>query len=85
MLKITSRHVLSAFHHQGNIPVKFAMAVYAIMHNQADVEEWELIDQYRIQNQPVFEWIKSILTDNATPDVDQEMRWWASQLNKGLN
>ena len=74
----------SQFVHEGNIPKDFAMAVYKILHNQADFPEWELIDKFRAENQPVLEWISSILKSNGiqSPELEQELHWWQQQISQ---
>ena len=75
------------FIHRGNVPIQFALAVYRIMHNQAGFQEWELIDNYIASKgtNEVGEWIKSILIDNKTENIEAELAWWMQELGKRTN
>ena len=76
------RGLIRMYIYAGHIPKDFAMAVHAIAHNQATFEQWELIDKYLTNKQPVFQWIESILKDNGTKPqlLKREMEWWKRQI-----
>ena len=67
----------AAFHHDSQIPVPFALAVYRIMHNQATADDWELIDSHR---ETALDWIKSILKSNEVANFNKEVAWWKQEL-----
>jgi len=68
------------FIHDGSIPVDFAIAVYKAMHNTSRKEDWENIDKYLDANEPIYEWITSILEDNGVENIENEMDWWKEQI-----
>ena len=72
------------FIHDAKIPLSFAMAVYAILHNMAAVTHWREIDQHL---DPALAWIQSIYLDNGKPWTLDELNWWCQQLlhNPNLN
>ena len=69
-----------SFMHDTKIPNEFAMAVYRVMHNQANKNDWDTFDKYS-RNQ-ALDWIKSILISNKTPEeqIKKELDWWQRQL-----
>lgn len=69
-----------AFTHSSDIPTEFAMAVYKVMHNQADLPEWNIMDKY--PRAKALGWIMSILRSNSVPEneLKKEMDWWQKQL-----
>ena len=74
------------FIHSGIVPPDFALAVRAIMCNQATSLHWQLIDQYEAQNKPIMVWINSILHSNE-PDISdeklgKELVWWRTEIDK---
>jgi hypothetical protein len=74
----TFQEYLEMFQHPAEVPVKIALAVYKIMHNQASADEWELLDKFP-RNQ-VMEWVEKVLVANGVDNVEEEMKWWGSQL-----
>ena len=85
MLYIKSQKYISAsFIYRSEIPQDFAIAVYKVMHNQAEADEWELIDKYNVDNS-ILKWIKSILEDNGIENINQELEWWGRQISYPSN
>ena len=74
------------FTHNAKIPVTFALAVHAILHNQATDQSWKVIDE-RVTSlgiDSVLEEIKSIYTDNGgkASELDEELGWWKKELTQ---
>lgn len=77
------------FQHPANIPMHFALAVYHIMHNTANADHWDIIDNHVATKglKGTLEDIKGILVANNTPNVESELQWWKNEITgaKDLN
>lgn len=71
----------AGFAHGGDVPRRFAMAVYSIMHNKASAVDWDIVDG--VPKEQALSWIRSILSDNGTEGVEleREMSWWRGQID----
>lgn len=67
------------FVHPGDIPVKFALAVYAVMHNQAKALHWKDLDRAHAQGKALG-WIERIYEANDLTWSKAEQQWWQAQL-----
>lgn len=69
--------------------MQFAMAIYKILHNQADVAEWRLLDKqihdYGLDE--VVSWIGTILEMNGIDEkqIEAEKAWFKRELARGMN
>jgi len=78
------------FQHSGKISPVRALSVWAIMHNQATKESWQIMDRWvaELGLEEVLILIKSIIEDNhedCSELKSGEMQWWRSELNASLN
>lgn len=69
-----------AFVHGGDVDKNFAMAVYSIMHNMASAADWEIIDS--VPKNRAMDMVRDVLSGNGISgqDLEDEMRWWRSQI-----
>jgi hypothetical protein len=70
------------FQHPANIPTDFALAVYHVMHNMADADDWDIIDSSVATKglKNTLEDIKQILIANHTPNIATELQWWKNEI-----
>ena len=71
------------FVHSADIPFSIAMAIWRVMHNRVIADDWELFDRY--PREQILAWIESILQDNGTERIDEETKWWSTELKKPDN
>jgi hypothetical protein len=69
------------FIHDAKIPIRFAHAVHAVMHNQPDDSDWATIDKFAAR---ALVWIETIYTDNCSTWTTKESDWWQEQLDANL-
>lgn len=70
----------SFFHHSGDVDIKFAKAVHAIMYNMAGAMDWDVIDS--VPKDQALKNIRSILSDNGVSgeELEREMAWWKKEI-----
>jgi len=73
------------FEHPASIPVDFALAIHAVLHNTAKADDWELIDEYRGKDKDVVSWFRQILKANGMVRIDQEVAWFTRELNMSMS
>lgn len=61
------------------VPVRFALTVYAVMHNQARAIHWKDLDRAHAQGKALG-WIESIYKANNLEWSEAERQWWQAQL-----
>jgi hypothetical protein len=66
------------FTHPAHIPVAFALAVHAVLHNQATERQWAAIDAASSRKQ-ALKWIASIYKANDSEWTEKEEQWWLQQ------
>ena len=71
-------------HPAADIPVDFALAVWAICCNQAYSNQWDLVCQRSREKglDEVLGEIDRILEENGVGRRDEERTWWENQITK---
>jgi len=65
------------FKHDEAIPVEFAVAFWAVLHNRASAECWECLRNYH--REQALEWAESILRMNRW-EINRHLGWFKREL-----
>ena len=69
---------MKPFHCPSAVPLRFALAVWAVMHNEARPSDWQEID--RVPPAQALAWVEAVLRANGCGRVEEELAWWAAEL-----
>ena len=60
------------------VPLPLALAVWAVLHNEARPSDWQEID--RVPQAQALAWVEAVLRANGCGRVEEELAWWAAEL-----
>lgn len=71
---------MKCFVHPGDIHPLFALAVHAVLHNNATWETWDILDKEYEEVSETLAAITRIYKENNQPWTDRERSWWSKEL-----
>lgn len=70
---------MSVWNYKPGIPFQFAQAVMNIVRDNGTLTDWDKLREYRDAD-TFYEWIDSILKDNAIEGIETDIGWWKAKI-----